>query len=494
MKMMLDEPRSCTPTCRRITPPAGRDAVVVCHVCEGGAGNQAASKACPGARNLAVMAAGRASVVAVVGRPNVGKSTLINRIIGRREAVVQSEPGVTRDRRVFPASWADRQFLLVDTGGWESDGSSPFSQEIRWQAEAAVNGADAVLFVVDGTTSLGDDDEGMAAVVKRSGIPVVVAANKVDNPGREMTVSDYWTLGLGEPHPVSAIHGRGVGDLLDMVVAVLPDHTPELEDEPPRIAIVGRPNTGKSTLLNRLCGAQRVIVSDVPGTTRDPVDVDVEIDGNTYRLVDTAGIRRRPKITEDADYYAVLRAQDALSRADAALLVVDSLDGATYQDQKIANAVVEAGTALVVLLNKWDAIDPEQRELTERSIPGRLGFVGWAPVLRMSALTGARVGRLGAAMELVLENAEQRVSTGELNRLVAGWVAAQPPPPRKGRRCRIMYAVQVGIRPPTIVLFTVGGKLAPEYLRYLERRLRERYDLVGTPIRFVTRRRTRASR
>lgn len=433
-------------------------------------------------------------VVAVVGRPNVGKSTLINRVIGRREAVVQSEPGVTRDRRIFPATWGDRRFLLVDTGGWEMDPSSPFSGEIRLQAEAAVNGADAVLFVVDGTAALGDDDEGMAAVVKRSGIPVVVAANKIDNPHREMTVSDYWTLGLGEPHPVSAIHGRGVGDLLDRVLQVLPVQETAPRDEPPRIAIVGRPNTGKSTLLNRLCGSQRVIVSNVPGTTRDPVDVDVDLDGVTYRLVDTAGIRRRPKITEDADYYAVLRARDALSRADAALLVVDSLDGATYQDQKIATAAVEAGTAVVVLLNKWDAIDPEQRELTERSVPARLGFISWAPVLRMSALTGARVGRLGAAVEMVLENAEQRVSTGELNRLVADWVAAQPPPPRKGRRCRIRYAVQVGTRPPTIVLFTVGGKLAPEYIRYFERKLREQYDLVGTPVRFVTRRRTRESK
>ena len=440
------------------------------------------------------MSAERLALVAVVGRPNVGKSTLINRIIGRREAVVQSQPGVTRDRRIFNANWADRQFLVVDTGGWELDASSPFSKEVRLQAEAAVNGADAVLFVVDGTAALGDDDEGMATVVKKSGIPVVVAANKIDNTSLEMTVSDYWTLGLGEPHPVSAIHGRGVGDLLDRVLSALPSIEAGAVDEHPRIAIVGRPNTGKSTLLNRLCGSQRVIVSNVPGTTRDPVDVDVELDGTTYRLVDTAGIRRRPKITEDADYYAVLRAHEALARADAALLVVDALDGATYQDQKIASAAMESGTALVVLLNKWDAIDPEQREITERSIPARLSFVSWAPVLRMSALTGSRIHRLGAAVEMVLQNAEQRVSTGELNRLVAKWVAAQPTPPRKGRRCRVMYAVQVGVRPPTIVLFTAGGQLAPEYMRYLERKLREEYDLVGTPIRFVTRRRARDSR
>ncbi|MDE0121537.1 MAG: ribosome biogenesis GTPase Der [bacterium] len=437
------------------------------------------------------MSSERLAVVAVVGRPNVGKSTLINRIIGRRAAVVQSEPGVTRDRRIFTAEWADRRFLLVDTGGWERDPSSPFSEAIRHQAEAAVSGADAVLFVVDGTAALGDDDEGMAAVVKRSGVPAVMAANKIDNPRREMAVAEYWSLGLGEPHPVSAIHGRGVGDLLDEVLSVLPEREPHPADEPFRIAIVGRPNTGKSTLLNRLCGSQRVIVSDVPGTTRDPVDVDVELDGVTYRLVDTAGIRRRPRNSDEADYYAVLRARDALSRADAALLVVDALEGATYQDQKIARAAAEAGTALVVLLNKWDAIDPEQREWTEESIPDRLGFISWAPVLRLSALTGARIGRLGAALEMVLENAGQRVPTGELNRLVAAWVAAQPPPPHKGRRCRIMYAVQAGVRPPTMVLFTVGSRLIPEYLRYLERKLREQYDLVGTPVRFVTRRRTR---
>ncbi len=440
------------------------------------------------------MSSVRAAVVAVVGRPNVGKSTLVNRIIGRRAAVVQSQPGVTRDRRTFDADWADRRFLLVDTGGWETDPASPFSDEIRQQAEAAVSGADAVVFVVDGTAALSEDDEGMAAVVKKSGIPVVIAANKIDNLQQEMTVSDYWALGLGEPVPVSAIHGRGVGELLDRVFSILPRIEVGSVDRPPRIAIVGRPNTGKSTLLNRLCGSRRVIVSDLAGTTRDPVDVDVDLDGVTYRLVDTAGIRRRLKNTEEADYYAVLRAREALSRADAALLVVDSLQGATYQDQKIATAAVEAGTALVVLLNKWDAIDPEQREYTERSVPARLGFVSWAPVLRMSALTGARVGRLGSAVETVLANAATRVSTGELNRLVAGWVAAQPPPPRKGRRCRIRYAVQVGVGPPTVVLFTVGGSLAPEYLRYLERKLRERYDLIGTPMRFVTRRRAKVSR
>lgn len=433
----------------------------------------------------------RSAVVAVVGRPNVGKSTLINRIIGRRAAVVQSEPGVTRDRRSFDAEWAGRSFVLVDTGGWETDPSSPFSEPIRLQAEAAVTGADTVLFVVDGTAALGDDDEGIAGVVKRSDVPVVVAANKVDNRRREMTVSDYWALGLGEPVAVSAIHGRGVGELLDRVIAALPPIEEGPTDHPPRIAIVGRPNTGKSTLLNRLCGSQRVIVSEVAGTTRDPVDVDVQLDGTTYRLVDTAGIRRRGKVNEEADHYAVLRAQEALARADAALLMVDALEGATYQDQRIATAAVTAGTALVVLLNKWDRIDPEQREHTERSIPDRLGFVSWAPVLRLSALTGARVGRLGSAVETVLENAGQRVSTGELNRLVAEWVDAQPPPPRKNRRCRIRYAVQVGTGPPTIVLFTVGGLLAPEYVRYLERKLRERFDLMGTPVRFVTRRRGR---
>jgi GTP-binding protein len=319
---------------------------------------------------------------------------------------------------------------------------------------------------------------------------VIVAVNKVDDTRQEWEVDRFWKLGLGEPMPVSAYHGRGVGDLLDRVVTALPERI-EPEDSPdiPRVAIVGRPNTGKSTLLNRLAGEQRVIVSERPGTTRDPIDVDVEIEGVTYRLVDTAGIRRKPQITEDADFYAVLRAREALERADVAVLMVDATEGVTHQDQRIAREIVEAGAGLIVVLNKWDAIDEEQREITERSLPDRFAFVGWAPVLRMSAQTGARVGRLGGALAAVFETREYRVPTGALNREVREWTAAHPPPVRKGRRPKLHFVVQAGTSPPTFVLFVSGGELGDDYLRFIENRLRKAHDFMGNPIHFVTRNR-----
>ncbi len=427
-------------------------------------------------------------VVAVVGRPNVGKSTLVNRIIGSRSAVVEEMSGVTRDRREFDADWAGRQFVVVDTGGWEIKPAGGISMSIREQAEAAVSGADVVVFVVDGTTELTDDDSGVISILRGAGLPVVLAVNKADDAAAEADVDRFWSLGLGQPLPVSAYHGRGVGDLLDEVVARLPaaEEAPE-HDELPRIAIVGRPNVGKSTLLNKLLGAQRVIVSEVPGTTRDPIDVEVEIDGEPYRLIDTAGIRRKPQISEDADFYAVLRARDALQTADVALLLVDATEGVTHQDQRIAAEVVEAGVGLVIILNKWDAIDEEQREITERSIPDRFGFVGWAPVLRMSAKTGARMKRLPDALEAVLEARVTRLGTGQLNRLVRQWAAAHPPPVRKGKRPKIHYVVQAGTAPPTFVVFLSGGDLGDDYLRFLENRLRETADFTGNPVHIVAR-------
>lgn len=348
-----------------------------------------------------------------------------------------------------------------------------------------------MILVVDGTTELTDDDTGVIGILRAAEVPVVVAVNKIDHEAQEREVDRFWKLGLGEPQPVSAYHGRGVGDLLDRVLGALPE--PGEVDEAPEVtsvAIVGRPNSGKSTLLNRLAGEQRVIVSEVPGTTRDPIDVDVEIDGVTYRLVDTAGIRRKPQITEDADFYAVIRAREALKRADIAILMVDATEGVTHQDQRIASEIVEAGAGLVVVLNKWDAIDEEQREITERSLPDRFSFVGWAPVLRMSALTGARVQRIGAALEAVAETRENRIPTGQLNREIREWVAAHPPPVRKGRRPKIHYAVQAGTAPPTLVVFVSGGELGEDYLRFIENRLRQDYDFLGNPIHFVTRNRS----
>lgn len=431
-------------------------------------------------------------VVAVVGRPNVGKSTLVNRVIGARTAVVEEMPGVTRDRRNFEADWAGRRFILVDTGGWELKPATGIDESIRQQAEAALSGADVVVFVVDGTTDLSDDDTGAISTLRGAGVPVVLAVNKMDSPSAESDIGRLWSLGLGDPHPISAYHGRGVGELLDSVVSLLPDPEEEIEEEAlPRLAIIGRPNVGKSTLLNRLAGEQRVIVSEVPGTTRDPIDVEVEIDGDRYVLVDTAGIRRKPQITEDADFYAVVRARDALREADIAVLVIDATDGVTHQDQRIAAEVVEAGVGLVILLNKWDALDEEQREITERSVPERFGFVSWAPVLRTSAATGARLHRLGAAVRHVASTRIHRVSTGQLNRLVRDWTSAHLPPVRKGRRPRIHYAVQAGTAPPTFVLFHSGGDLGDDYLRFLENRLRSEFDFTGNPIHIVARKKER---
>ena len=427
-------------------------------------------------------------VVAIVGRPNIGKSTLVNRIIGSRSAVVEELSGVTRDRREFDADWAGREFILVDTGGWEIKPDGDISESIRGQAEGAVSGADAVILVVDGTTELTDDDTGVISILRSANIPIVLAANKLDDEASEWNVDRFWGLGLGQPHPISAYHGRGVGDLLDVVVASLPEEDPEYEPDPlPRIAIVGRPNVGKSTFLNRLVGEQRVIVSAMPGTTRDPIDVAVELNGQPYRLVDTAGIRRKPQIQEDADFYAVLRAREALASADVAILMVDATEGVTHQDQRIAAEIVEAGAAVIVVLNKWDAIDEEVRETTERSVPDRFGFMSWAPVLRMSALTGARVGRIGDAIEAVLETAQTRVSTGQLNRDIRDWTARHPPPVRKGRRPKIHYVVQAGTAPPTFVVFLSGGEIGEDYLRFLENRLRQEHDFLGNPIHFVTR-------
>jgi len=430
----------------------------------------------------------RLPVVAVVGRPNVGKSTLVNRIVGGRPAVTEQMPGVTRDRREFPADWVGRDFLIVDTGGWELTPGEPLSSAVRAQAEAAIHAADAVVFVVDATTGIADDDAGVVNLLRNADVPVVLAANKVDEGGRHDLVDELWSIGLGQPYAVSAIHGRGMGDLLDAIIDVLPKDTAAAEENAlPRIAIIGRPNVGKSTLLNLLLDEDRVIVSERPGTTRDPIDAVVSIDGREYRITDTAGIRRKPQITEDSDFYAVLRAREALADSDAAILLIDAIDGVTHQDQRIASEVIEAGGSLVILLNKWDAIDEEQRELTERSVGERLGFVSWAPVMRMSALTGARTKRIGPALEAVLENRRRRLGTGQLNRLVRSWTASHPPPVRKGRRPKVQYAVQAATAPPTFILFVSGGELGDDYLRFVENRIRQEIDLTGCPVRVIPR-------
>jgi GTP-binding protein len=433
----------------------------------------------------------RLPIVAVVGRPNVGKSTLINRIIGRRSAVVEERPGVTRDRREFAADWSGRQFLLIDTGGWQVAGDE-LATDISGQAEAALATADVVLFVLDASTAVSNDDLGVAALLRSNPERVIVVANKVDDDLRELDVHELWSLGLGEPTPISALHGRGTGDLLDRILDTLPelDDMPEV-DPLPRLAIVGRPNVGKSTLLNQLLKDDRVLVSPVPGTTRDPIDAVVELGGIVYNVVDTAGIRRAPKIKESTEFYSVIRAREALAAADVALLLIDAVDGVTQQDQRIAEEAADGGAGLIVMLNKWDIATLEQREETEDAVTRRLGFISWAPVLRISAKTGARLHRLAKTLDVVTTNRARRLSTGKLNRLVREWQAAHPPPVRKGRRPHILYAVQAGAEPPTIVIFVGGGVLGEDYLRFLENRLRGVDDFIGTPVKMVARRRVR---
>lgn len=433
----------------------------------------------------------RLPVVAVLGRPNVGKSTLVNRILQRKAAVVDEQPGVTRDRREFTAEWQGNRFLLIDTGGWELNPEEELTMNIREQAEAAVGGADLVIFVADARSAAIDDDQGVARLLLRSGVPFLFVANKVDGPRQEEDLDHLWSLGLGAPMPISAKHGRGTGDFLDALVDKLPVFEDEVDDEPglAKLAIIGRPNVGKSTLLNQLAGAQRVLVSDEPGTTRDPINMVVELDGEPFEIIDTAGIKRRTKIKDDVEFYAVVRARHALVNADVALLIVDGTRGATHQEQRLAEEIRESGAGLIVLLNKWDIISEEERLATEDSVADRLGFVAWAPVLRMAAKTGSRLHRLPAAIRAVLENRRQRIPTADLNRLVRQWQESHPPPVRKGRRPRIIYATQVSTEPPSIVLFVRGGEIGADYLRYLENRLREEFDFMGTPLRLTARRR-----
>lgn len=429
----------------------------------------------------------RLPVVAVLGRPNVGKSTLVNRILRRRAAVVEEKPGVTRDRKEFTAEWAGRHFMLVDTGGWAVKGDDLVAG-IRHQAEAALGGADVVVFVADATTAYTEDDLAVARLVQASGVPAVLAANKADGPGVDLEVGHLWGLGLGEPHPISALHGRGTGDLLDAVVERLPEgEEAPSEEHLPTLAILGRPNVGKSTLLNRLLGEERVLVSPEPGTTRDPIDAVVELDGEPFRVWDTAGIRRASHVDEATEFYSVQRARQALAQADIALLMADATQGITHQEQRLAEEIAEAGVGLIILLNKWDAADPDAKETAEDGTGDRLGFVAWAPVLRISARSGARLHRLPKAVRAGLESRRLRVPTPELNRHLRSWQEAHPAPTRKGRRARIMYAVQAGIEPPTFVLFVRGGELSPDYLRFLEGRLRGEYDFLGTPLRLVAR-------
>jgi GTP-binding protein len=434
-------------------------------------------------------------VVAVVGRPNVGKSTLVNRIIGRREAVVQDVPGVTRDRVSYDANWSGRQFVLVDTGGWAPDAKGMAAQ-IAEQAELAIAAADAVLFVVDATVGTQDVDEAVVQVLRRSKKPVVLAANKVDDTRAEAEAATMWNLGLGEPYPVSALHGRGSGDLLDAVLKALPEAPRESEPTergPRRVAIVGRPNVGKSSLLNRLAKQQRVVVDNVAGTTVDPVDELVEVDGQLYTFIDTAGIRRRVKEASGHEYYASLRTQGAIERAEVCVVVVDASEPMSEQDIRIITMVEDAGRALVIAYNKWDLTDEERRRYLDREIERDLVQLAWADHVNISAQTGRHVDRLGRAIEEALEGWETRISTGKLNAFLGRVVAAHPHPVRGGKQPRILFGTQAQTAPPTFVLFT-SGQVEDGYLRFVERRLREEFGFTGTPVHVEVRAREKRGR
>jgi GTP-binding protein len=439
-------------------------------------------------------AAGALPVVAVVGRPNVGKSTLVNRILGRREAVVQDVPGVTRDRVAYDAVWGGRQFTLVDTGGWEPDARG-LQAMVSAQAERAVATADLVLFVIDGRTGATQTDLEVARTLRRSGRPVVLAVTKVDDERAEPDAAEWWSLGLGEPYPVSGLHGRGSGDLLDAVLAALPDAPPEVETAggPRRVALVGRPNVGKSSLLNKLTGEQRSVVDEVAGTTVDPVDSLVELGGEVWRFVDTAGLRRRVRQASGMEYYASLRTAAAIEAAEVAVVLLDASEPLTEQDQRVIGEVLEAGRALVIAFNKWDLLDEDRHDRLEREIDRELARVAWAPRINVSAKTGRAVEKLPAHLRTSLASWDRRIPTGRLNSWLTEVVGQTPPPPRGGKAPRVLFATQADTRPPRFVLFTTGF-LEAGYRRFLERRLREDFDFTGTPIEISVRVREKRAR
>ncbi|ATQ27956.1 GTP-binding protein Der [Rhodococcus ruber Chol-4] len=432
--------------------------------------------------------------VAVVGRPNVGKSTLVNRIIGRREAVVEDVPGVTRDRVSYEATWNGRRFMVQDTGGWEPDAKG-LQQSVARQAEIAMRTADAILIVVDATVGATAVDEAVAKVLRRSKTPVLLVANKVDDDRVESEAAALWSLGLGQPYSVSATHGRGTGDLLDELLAVLP-RTPREGtggQGPRRVALVGKPNVGKSSLLNKLAGDERSVVHNVAGTTVDPVDSLVELGGKTWRFVDTAGLRKRVNTASGAEFYASLRTRGAIEAAEVAVLLIDASEPITEQDQRVISMVADAGRALVIAFNKWDLVDEDRRYELSREIERDLLRVPWAARVNISAKTGRAVQKLVPAMETALESWDKRISTGRLNTWLKEVIAATPPPMRGGRLPRVLFATQAGTRPPTFVLFTTGF-LEAGYRRFLERRLREEFGFEGSPVRISVRVREKRDR
>lgn len=433
-------------------------------------------------------------VVAVVGRPNVGKSTLFNVIAGERIAIVKDTPGVTRDRIYADASWLDRDFTLIDTGGIEPDSKDIILSQMREQAEIAIHTADVILFLTDVRQGLLDADAKVAELLRRSKKPVILVVNKVDNFDKFMPdVYEFYNLGIGDPHPISASSKLGLGDMLDeMVKHFLLQNGEEEEDERPKIAVIGKPNVGKSSLVNRLLGENRVIVSDIAGTTRDAVDTAVKHNGEEYVFIDTAGLRRKSKIKEDLERYSIIRAVTAVERSDAAMIMIDAIEGVTEQDAKIAGIAHERGKGVIIAVNKWDAIEKNDKTIyqhTER-IRQILSFIPYAEIMFISAKTGQRTGKIFDTIQMVIANNSMRIATGVLNEIITEAVAMQQPPSDKGKRLKIYYATQVGVKPPTFVIFVNDKKLMHfSYIRYLENRIRDAFGFRGTSLKFIIRER-----
>ncbi|MGI6119252.1 MAG: ribosome biogenesis GTPase Der [Desulfosporosinus sp.] len=432
-------------------------------------------------------------VVAIVGRPNVGKSTLFNRITGGLVAIVENMPGVTRDRLYRDAEWRGQKFTLIDTGGIEfKDAGTPLAAQMRQQAEIAIEEADVVVFIVDAQLPPSSDDDLIARILRRSEKPVILTANKVENFKQiEGQLYDFFSLGLGEPIPISAVHGMNTGDLLDLVIANFPkNNEEEYDSDVIRIAVIGRPNVGKSSLVNTMLGKNRVIVSNIPGTTRDAIDTPFEQDGKHYVLIDTAGMRRRGRIDKLTEQYSVVRSLRAVDRSDVILMLIDAIDGVTEQDKKIAGYVHKAGKAIILVVNKWDLIEKNEKTINkfEKSIREELSFMQYAPTMFVSALTGQRVSKIMDLVDFVAEQNSARVTTSILNTLLREWLHLNPPPTDKGRQLKVRYLTQVGVKPPTFVCFVNDSKLMHfSYKRYLENQMRKHFGFEGTPIRIVVR-------
>ncbi len=431
-------------------------------------------------------------VVAVVGRPNVGKSTLFNKITGKRISIVEDTPGITRDRIYADAEWCGREFTLVDTGGIEPAGTDEILVQMRNQAELAIDMADVIVFMVNVNDGMTASDKDVAAMLRKCGRPVLLVCNKVDRPGEPpMEMYEFYNLGIGDPIAISSIHGMGVGDLLDEIVALLPEENVEEEEEDViKVAIVGKPNAGKSSLVNKILGENRVIVSNVAGTTRDAIDSTYEKDGQKYVLIDTAGMRKRGKINENVERYSVVRALSAVDRADVCLIMVDATEGITEQDTKIAGYVHEAGKASIIVVNKWDIVEKETNTMKnfKNRVKEQFNFMMYAPSMFISAKTGQRVDDLFAQIKSVLAENTKRISTGVLNDVINEAIAMVQPPSDKGKRLKIYYATQASTKPPTFILFVNNAELAHySYIRYLENQLRAKFGFEGTPVRFIVR-------